>query len=58
MVIGHSMERGALDCPQGLKPIGDLISLMPGINPRPTARMIFSATIDSFPQQLILFRNN
>jgi hypothetical protein len=33
----------AEDIPGGLKPGDDLIGFMPGINPRPTARMSFSA---------------
>jgi hypothetical protein len=35
--------------PQGLKPDFDSIGFVPGMNPRPTARMTFSASCEVVP---------
>jgi hypothetical protein len=39
--------------PQGLKPGTDSIGVVPGMNPRPTARMGFSASCKVVPFQNI-----
>jgi hypothetical protein len=43
--MGENREQGIGNSPSGVKTHGDLIWLMPGMNPRPTARMSFSAAV-------------
>jgi len=41
--------------PQGLKPGIDSIGIVPGMNPRPTARLSFSASCKAVPFQIADF---
>jgi len=43
--------RNPKNIPQGLKPRIDSIGVMPGMNPRPTARMSFSVSCEAVPFQ-------